>query len=59
MRAAMRAAMGEAAVAAARAVGYANAGTVEFIVGGDDFYFMEMNTRPAGGASGDRSDHRA
>ena len=38
--------MGEAAVAAARAVDYHNAGTVEFIMGQDgDFYFMEMNTR--------------
>jgi 3-methylcrotonyl-CoA carboxylase alpha subunit len=38
--------MGQAAVAAARAIGYAGAGTVEFIVSSDDeFYFMEMNTR--------------
>ncbi|MGQ0383968.1 MAG: acetyl/propionyl/methylcrotonyl-CoA carboxylase subunit alpha [Gammaproteobacteria bacterium] len=43
---ATRAAMTQAAVRAARAVGYVNAGTVEFIVGADgSFYFMEMNTR--------------
>jgi len=41
----MRQAMGEAAVAAAKAVGYVGAGTVEFIVESDKFYFMEMNTR--------------
>ncbi len=44
-----RSAMGETAVAAARAIGYRNAGTVEFIVAHDGaserFYFMEMNTR--------------
>ncbi|CAL8464529.1 g4064 [Coccomyxa elongata] len=42
-----RRSIGEAAVAAARAVGYVNAGTVEFIVDTDtgDYHFMEMNTR--------------
>jgi 3-methylcrotonyl-CoA carboxylase alpha subunit len=48
---AMRRAMGDAAVAAARAIGYSGAGTIEFIVDGSDglqpdkFWFMEMNTR--------------
>ena len=42
----LRAAMGEAAVTAARAIDYVNADTVEFIVGQDGaFYFMEINTR--------------
>ena len=48
---AMRAAMGQAAVRAAEAIGYSGAGTVEFIVDAseglrpDRFWFMEMNTR--------------
>ncbi len=46
----LRAVLSDAAVAAARAVGYVNAGTVEFVVGtgegeGTDPYFLEMNTR--------------
>ncbi len=44
--AALRAALGGAALTAARAVGYQGAGTVEFLVDRDDaFYFLEMNTR--------------
>ena len=51
MTPAVREAMGSAAVAAAKAVGYSGAGTVEFIADGagalraDGFWFMEMNTR--------------
>jgi acetyl-CoA carboxylase biotin carboxylase subunit len=42
----LREKMGKAAVATAKAVGYTNAGTVEFMVDGKlNFYFMEMNTR--------------
>src|SRR5674476_238783 len=51
MSAALRAAMGAAAVAAAKATNYQGAGTIEFIADGadglkaDGFWFMEMNTR--------------
>ena len=42
----LRESMGKAAVQAAKAVGYAGAGTVEFILDADsNYYFMEMNTR--------------
>jgi acetyl-CoA carboxylase biotin carboxylase subunit len=41
----MRAEMGAMAVKAARAANYENAGTVEFLLDGDKYYFMEMNTR--------------
>ncbi|WP_305041996.1 acetyl-CoA carboxylase biotin carboxylase subunit [Geoalkalibacter sp.] len=46
MHPALREKMGQAAVAAARAIGYTGAGTVEFLLDEDgSFYFMEMNTR--------------
>ncbi len=40
-----RAAMGDAAVLAARTVGYVGAGTVEFVLSAEHFWFLEMNTR--------------
>ena len=52
----LRRRMGEVAVRVAQAAGYTNAGTVEFLVDQQkNFYFLEMNTRLAGGASGDRT----
>ena len=41
----IRAAMGDAAIRAAKAAGYVNAGTVEFIFSDGDFYFLEVNAR--------------
>ncbi len=41
----LRAQMGEAAVKVAKAIGYVNAGTVEFLYSRGDFYFLEVNTR--------------
>jgi len=41
----IRAAMGDAAIRAATAAGYVNAGTVEFIFSDGDFYFLEVNAR--------------
>jgi len=45
MTAELRQEMGEKAVAAARSAAYCGAGTVEFMMAGDEFYFLEMNTR--------------
>jgi propionyl-CoA carboxylase alpha chain len=42
---AIRQRLGDAGLAAARAIGYENAGTVEFLLDGEDFYFLEVNTR--------------
>jgi acetyl/propionyl-CoA carboxylase alpha subunit len=41
----LRAALHEAAVAFGRAIGYRSAGTVEFVLAGDDFFFLELNGR--------------
>jgi acetyl-CoA carboxylase biotin carboxylase subunit len=41
----LRVRMGEAAILASKTVNYENAGTLEFLVSGDEFYFIEMNTR--------------
>ena len=41
----LRRRMGEASVSIARSIGYVNAGTIEFLVQDDEFYFLEMNTR--------------
>jgi len=41
----LRARMGEAAIAFARAVGYESAGTAEFLLAGDEFFFLELNAR--------------
>ncbi|MEM6818367.1 MAG: biotin carboxylase N-terminal domain-containing protein [Pseudomonadota bacterium] len=41
----LRSRMATAAIAAARAIDYVGAGTVEFLLEGEEFYFMEMNTR--------------
>jgi pyruvate carboxylase subunit A len=41
----LREEMGGAAVRAASSIGYSNAGTVEFLYSGDEYYFLEMNTR--------------
>ena len=42
---ALRARMGAAALAAAKKIGYSSAGTVEFLLAGDEFWFLEVNTR--------------
>ncbi len=45
LRPRLRAQLTEAAVAIAKTISYCSAGTVEFLVSGDEFFFMEMNTR--------------
>ena len=41
----LRTRMGDAAILASKKVNYENAGTIEFLLSGEDFYFIEMNTR--------------
>lgn len=45
LNAKLRQRLTEAAIAVARTINYTNAGTIEFLLDGEDFYFMEMNTR--------------
>jgi acetyl-CoA carboxylase biotin carboxylase subunit len=45
LRPELRARLHQAAIQVAAAAGYSNAGTAEFLVAGDDFYFLEVNTR--------------
>ncbi len=45
MTAGLRQRMGDSAVAAARSLGYSSAGTVEFLVSGDEYWFLEVNAR--------------
>ncbi len=54
-----RAGLYAAACTVAREVGYVGAGTIEFLVSGREFFFMEMNTRLQVGASRHRKDHGA
>ena len=54
----LRARLYEAAVAFGRAIGYRGAGTVEFVLEGDEFYFLELNGAHPGGAPRDRGRHR-
>ena len=54
----LRAAMSEAAIAFAKAIGYASAGTAEFMLDGRDFYFLELNGRIQVEHPGDRARHR-
>ena len=54
----LRSQMGEAAVRAAKEINYEGAGTVEFILAGTQFYFMEMNTRIQVEQPSDRNGYR-